>query len=84
VIPPERVKTRTALRVPLADEARRVLALVEARRTSSFLFGGLRAGKPISDMAMLEKLRGLVHGTTVHGFRSSFRDWCAETADLPI
>jgi integrase len=79
VIAANRTKTRTELRVPLAGEALAILDLVEARRASPFLFGGLRLGKPISDMAMLEKLRGLAPGLSVHGFRSSFRDWCAET-----
>lgn len=78
LIPAGRTKTRMPLRVPLPDEAMAILALVEARRTSPYLFGGQRTGKPISDMAMLEKLRGLAPGLTVHGFRSSFRDWCAE------
>jgi integrase len=78
-----RTKTRTELRVPLSDEALAVLEAAEARRTSPFLFGGLRVGKPISDMAMLEKLRGMAPSVTVHGFRSSFRDWCAENAAVP-
>lgn len=73
-----RTKTRSELRVPLAAEALAVLDAVAARRTSPYLFGGQRLGKPISDMAMLEKLRGLAPGLTMHAFRSSFRDWCAE------
>jgi integrase len=79
VISADRTKTRVERRVPLSDEALAILGEAEARRTSSFLFGGLRVGKSISDMAMLEKLRGLAPGYTVHGFRSSFRDWAAET-----
>lgn len=79
LIPAGRTKTRAALRMPLSDEALTVLDLVEARRTSPYLFGGQRVGKPISDMSMLEKVRGLAPGFTVHGFRSSFRDWCAES-----
>ncbi len=78
LIPAARTKTRVPLRIPLSDEVLVVLDLCEARRTSPYLFGGQRVGKPISDMAMLEKLRGMAPGLTVHGFRSSFRDWCAE------
>ena len=78
-LPPPRTKTRIELRVPLSDEAMRILELCETRRTSRYLFEGQRTGKPLSDMAMLEKLRGKAPGLTVHGFRSSFRDWCGET-----
>lgn len=35
-------------------------------------------GKALSDMALTQLLRGMGHAKTVHGFRSSFRDWCAE------
>jgi len=55
-----------------------ILDEVEARRTSRFLFGGARTRRPIADTAMLEKLNALAPGLTVHGFRSSFRDWCAD------
>ena len=79
LIPAGRTKTRMPLRVPLSDEALAILALCEARRTSPYLFGGQRIGKPISDMAMLEKLRGMMPGVVTHGFRSAFRDWCGET-----
>ena len=74
----ERVKTRALLRVPLADEALRILDLVEQRRTSPLLFGGRGHGKPINDMALLAKLHQHGVTATVHGFRSSFRDWCAD------
>jgi integrase len=66
------------LRIPLSDEALTILDECEQRRSSHYLFGGQRVGKPISDMSMLEKLRGLAPGLTVHGFRSSFRDWAAD------
>jgi integrase len=68
------------LRVPLSDEVRAILAECEARRTSHYLFGGARAGKPISEMALTVKLHALVPKVTVHGFRSSFRDWAADNA----
>ena len=43
-----------------------------------------RAGKPLSNMAMLELVRGMRgQGATVHGFRSSFRDWAAEQTAYP-
>ena len=48
------------------------------------LFIGARTGSGLSNMAMLELLRGMDgNGYTVHGFRSSFRDWCAEQTNYP-
>jgi integrase len=48
-----------------------------------FIFPG-KANKPLSDMAMLELARGMIgNGYTVHGFRSSFRDWCKEQTNYP-
>ena len=48
------------------------------------LFPGGKPGKPLSNMAMLELLRGMRPGAgvTVHGFRSSFTNWAAETGYL--
>ncbi|MGH7155143.1 MAG: tyrosine-type recombinase/integrase, partial [Acetobacteraceae bacterium] len=44
------------------------------------VFPGQRAGKPLSNMAMLVLLRRMGRGDlTAHGFRSTFRDWAAET-----
>lgn len=78
-IPGVRTKTRTELRVPLSDEALRILDEAEQRRSCEFLFSGRRVGKPLSSMAMLEVLRTKVGASAVvHGFRSSFRDWAAE------
>ena len=48
------------------------------------MFVGARKGKGLSNMAMLELLRGMDgNGFTVHGFRSTFRDWCAELTNFP-
>ena len=52
-------------------------------RTGEFVFAGAQAGKPISTMAMLELLRGMRDGDTVHGFRSSFRDWAGDQTSHP-
>jgi hypothetical protein len=51
------------------------------RRTDGFIFPGDIEDWPISDMAMLMCLRRLKSDVqaTVHGFRSSFRDWCADS-----
>jgi integrase len=77
VVPAERMKAGRGHRVPLCDRA--VEILKSTLTTDGFVFPGARAGNPLSDMAMLQLLRGLRgEGLTVHGFRSSFRDWGAE------
>jgi len=49
-----------------------------------YIFAGARVGKPLSNMAMLELVRGMIgNGVTVHGFRSAFRDWCRERTNYP-
>ena len=52
-------------------------------RQRARIFRGGKAGAPLSQMAMLQLLRGLRPGLSVHGFRSTFRDWCAEQTNYP-
>jgi integrase len=48
--------------------------------TDAFVFPGRHAGEPLSNMAMLKLLQGMGRGNiVVHGFRSTFKDWAAET-----
>ena len=83
-IPGERMKGGREHRVPLSDAALGVLEQAQALDDGSGLVfpSPLRAGRPLSDMTLTKILRdrGLAERTTVHGFRSAFRDWCAETA----
>ncbi|MEJ0096368.1 MAG: integrase arm-type DNA-binding domain-containing protein [Methylocella sp.] len=82
-IPSDRMKMGKEHRVPLAEEAIAVLNLMKASRVNEFVFPG-RFGKRIGNVSMLQYLRG--HGVadaTVHGFRSSFRDWCGEETSFP-
>jgi len=81
-IPAARMKGAKEHRVPLSD---RVIAALEALpRDGKFVFPGSKAGKPLSNMSMLELLRGMRgRGATVHGFRSTFRDWAAERTAHP-
>lgn len=82
-IPGERMKAGVEHRVPLSDAAMGVLAEARALADDSGLVFPSRwnPGKPLSDMTLMKLLRGsgLADRTTVHGFRSSFRDWAAET-----
>jgi len=79
-IPGSRMKARREHRVPLCA---RSLELIDAARgqdpDSAYLFS--RAGKPLSNMAMAETLRRLGYSVTVHGFRSTFRDWVSEETE---
>lgn len=76
IIPAERMKAGRQHRVPLSSAAVELLRKQPRFQGNSFVFPGAKRGKPLSNMAMLEVLRGMKgHGWTVHGFRSSFRDW---------
>ena len=81
-VPAERMKAGREHRVPLSD--RLVEMLADLPREGRFVFPGSKEGRPLSNMAMLELLRGQRgQGATVHGFRSSFRDWAAEQTAYP-
>lgn len=83
-IPAERMKAGKLHRVPLSDAALAVLASLPRVAGSPYLFPGARAGRPLSNMAMLMGLRRLERGElTMHGFRSTFRDWAAERTHYP-
>jgi integrase len=83
-IPAERMKGEREHRVWLSDAAIAVIETMAAIPHSEFVFPGGRTGRPISNMAMLMTLRRMGRGDlTVHGFRSSFRDWAAERTGFP-
>ncbi len=82
-IPASRTKTGVEHRVPLSDAAKALLLCAKSIADGSDLVfpSPIRAGKQMSDMTLTKVLRstGFAERATVHGFRSSFRDWCAET-----
>lgn len=81
--PEERMKSGEPHRVPLTSE---MLAIIEPLRAlkSDYVFEGQRRHRPLSNMAMLMLLRRMsIDGVTVHGFRSTFRDWASEVANAP-
>ena len=82
-IPDERMKAGKQHRVPLSDETLRILKEVEPFKVDDRVFPGLKKGKSISDAAVLKQLKSTHPDCTVHGFRSTFRDWCAETTNFP-
>jgi integrase len=85
-VPADRMKAGKEHRVPLSDRALTILG--EIKRTESnqeaFVFPGLSAERPLSNMAMLKVLERMGRSDlTVHGFRSTFRDWAAERTSFP-
>lgn len=77
-VPAEHMKMNREHRVPLSKAA---VAVLEAMpRMGELIFPGAREGKPLSDMSLTSVLRRMERrDITVHGFRSSFRDGCAES-----
>jgi integrase len=85
-IPAGRMKGEREHRVPLSDAAVEVIKpLLDVAPTDGFVFPGGKLGRPLSNMAMLVLLqKRMQHAqVTVHGFRSSFRDWAAERTSFP-
>jgi integrase len=83
-IPAARTKAKRDHRVPLCERAEVLLRnLATANQRDGFVFLN-GSGKPLSSMAMLELLRGMVGNSfTVHGFRSTFSDWARDTTSYP-
>jgi integrase len=73
-IPASRMKAGKEHRVPLCNRAIEILQGLDQRTKNLF---------PLSNMGMAELLKGMRAGVTVHGMRSTFRDWAAETANFP-
>lgn len=88
-VPPERMKGRKEHRVPLSSPAVKVLtALREAPGAkiakTDLVFPGARDDEPLSNMALSMLLRRMGYNTiTVHGFRSTFREWAGEATAFP-
>lgn len=81
-IPGARMKTGQEHRVPLSDRALAILNEQAAIRENEYLFPGELQGKPLNQFTLLWVAKHLKPGTTVHGFRSTFRDWAAEQTNF--
>ena len=82
IVPGARMKAGREHRVPLSTPL--VDLLTKLPRTSKYVFPGSRPMKPLSNMSMLQLLRGLRgQGETIHGFRSAFSTWSREKTDSP-
>jgi integrase len=75
-IPASRMKAGNQHKVPLCDRAVEILRGLGEHGNKERVFG-------LSHAAMIELLKAMRPGITVHGFRSSFRDWAAERTSFP-
>jgi len=89
-IPAARMKAGKEHRVPLTARAIAILEQVALLRRPvdgdddhAFVFPSLKAGQPLSDMTLSAVLRRMKLDVTVHGFRSSFRDWAGDATSFP-
>jgi len=83
-IPRSRMKAGKEHRVPLSGRALAIVKRLSEARRGDFIFAGQRAGKPLSPMSLANCLHRMeVGAATVHGFRSSFRDWVGEVTSFP-
>lgn len=77
VVPAARMKAGKEHRVPLSKQA--IVLLEQMPRDGAYVFPGRDKDSILSDMSLTAVLRRMGRGDiTVHGFRSTFRDWCAE------
>ena len=82
-IPASRMKADQEHRVPLSDAAISVLKTVREIRQSDYVFAGFKPGRPIGGDALRELIKKLAGANvTVHGLRSTFRDWAAEQTNV--
>lgn len=84
-IPAGRMKAGREHRVPLTSRAVNILTELAGlgAHPDAYVFPGQREGRPLSIMAMDMILRRMKVDVTVHGFRSSFRDWAGEETAFP-
>jgi integrase len=77
-IPAARMKAKKSHRVPLSTRALQILKTVPREEGNDFVFIGAKKRAPLGATAMDQVLKRVHSGITVHGFRSTFRDWAAE------
>ena len=80
-IPAERMKGGREHRVPLNDGAMSLLISLARVEGSDVIFQSPRSG-PLSDAALIAVCRRIGADCVPHGFRSTFRDWCAEHTNV--
>lgn len=82
-IPAERMKAGREHKVPLTDAVLAILEVQHTNKLNDFVFAGAKAKMPLSNMTCLALLRRMERSDiTVHGFRSTFRDWASEQTNF--
>jgi integrase len=81
IVPADRMKAKREWRVPLAAESIAILRGLD--QSTAFVFPGRRSDSQLSNMALLQLTRRMGLEAVPHGFRSTFRDWAAETQHFP-
>ena len=81
-IPDERMKAGKEHKVPLVDDAIKLLRNLPRFEESNYIFTAARGG-PLSDMSISAVCRRMKVDAVPHGFRSTFRDWAAENTNFP-
>jgi integrase len=83
-IPANRMKAGREHRVPFSPRAVEILRQLHKVQSGDFVLPGQARNKPLSNMAMEMVLRRMkLENVTVHGFRSSFRDWAGNVSSFP-
>ena len=83
-VPAERMKADREHRVALSQCAIDLLRALPTEDGNGFVFIGSRPGRGLSEPALAQVLRRMGRtDISVHGFRSTFRDWCAEQTNFP-
>ena len=80
IIPAERMKCEKEHRIPLVPRAFEILAIAKQRNPDSEYFFSIKRSR-VSNMLMLKLVKDMGLNITVHGFRSTFRDWVSERTD---
>jgi integrase len=83
IVPASRMKEHCEHRVPLSPRAEEIARNRVDLTPGDYLFPGQRSGRPLTDMGLASVFKTLdVDGVTIHGFRSSFRDWVSEETEF--
>jgi integrase len=82
-IPAERMKSKRVHRVPLSEAALAILKALPREDGNPFVFIGSMKGKSVSSASVLNYLQAIREDVTVHGMRSTFRDWAFERTNFP-
>lgn len=86
IVPADRMKAAKEHRIPLSQRAVEILNEMATLGTDpgALVFPGQRSGSPLSDVALSKAAKAAAQeNITVHGFRSTFRDWIAEATAYP-